>query len=115
MCNPPYYISSADLLASAAFKSRPPRSACTGAEVEMVTPGGEVFFISRMIDESKNLGVRCQWYSSKLGKSSSVETVVQKMKDVGIDNWAVKDLMQGSKTKRWAIAWSWGNLRPTEV
>ncbi|KAL9627936.1 MAG: hypothetical protein Q9164_007446, partial [Protoblastenia rupestris] len=114
MCNPPFYISLADLLASAAFKSRSPRSACTGAEVEMVTPGGEVAFISRMIEESKSLGVRCKWYSSMLGKSSSVETVVQKMKDVGIDNWAVKDLVQGSKTKRWAVAWSWGSLRPTE-
>ncbi|KAL9129432.1 MAG: hypothetical protein Q9217_002106 [Psora testacea] len=115
LCNPPFYASSADLIASAASKSRPPYSACTGADVEMVTPGGEVAFVSRMIDESKNLDERCQWYTSMLGKSNSVETVLQRLRNAGVDNWAVKDLVQGSKTKRWAVAWSWGSLRPTEV
>ncbi|KAL9103040.1 MAG: hypothetical protein Q9163_001870 [Psora crenata] len=115
MCNPPFYASSADLVASAASKSRPPHSACTGADVEMVTPGGEVAFVSRMIDESKGLGERCMWYTSMLGKSSSVEAVVQRIRAAGMDNWAVKDLVQGSKTRRWAVAWSWGSLRPPEA
>ena len=114
-CNPPFYASTADLMASAASKSRPPHSACTGADAEMVTPGGEVGFVARMIDESKNLGERCQWYTSMLGKSSSVDIVVKKIRDAAVDNWAVKDLVQGSKTKRWAVAWSWGALRPSEV
>ncbi|KAJ4359145.1 hypothetical protein N0V85_009474, partial [Neurospora sp. IMI 360204] len=35
MCNPPFYSSPSDLLSSAAKKSRPPLTACTGAEVEM--------------------------------------------------------------------------------
>lgn len=115
MCNPPFYTSTADLQASAASKSRPPHSACTGADVEMVTPGGEVAFVSRMIDESKNLGERCQWYTSMLGKASSVEAVVQLLKNAGVDNWAVKDLVQGNRTKRWVVGWSWGSLRPSEV
>ena len=115
MCNPPFYSSAADLQASAAAKSRPPNSACTGAEVEMITPGGEVGFVSRMIDESKVLDERCQWFTSMLGKASSVEAIIRKAKEAGVDNWAVKDLVQGNKTKRWAIAWSWWSLRPTEV
>lgn len=115
MCNPPFYASTADLITSAAAKSRPPHSACTGADVEMVTPGGEVAFVSRMIDESKSLRERCQWYTSMLGKYSSVETIVQNFRGVGVTNWAVKDLVQGNKTKRWAVAWSWGNLRPGQV
>ena len=115
MCNPPFYASSADLLASAASKSRPPRSACTGADVEMVTPGGEVAFVSCIIAESKRLGRRCQWYTSLLGKSSSIEPVVERLKEAGADNWAATDLVQGYRTRRWAIAWSWGSLRPTEV
>lgn len=80
----------------------------------MVTLGGEVAFVGQMIDESRHLRDRCQWYTSMLGKASSVEKIVQKLKDVGIQHWAVKDLVQGNKTKRWCIAWSWANMRPNE-
>ena len=115
ICNPPFYSSSSDLLQSAAAKSRPPYSACTGAPVEMVTPGGEVAFVSRMIDESATLRTRCQWYTTMLGKYSSVEIIVQNLHGAGVDNWAVKDLVQGNKTRRWAVAWSWGSMRPKQV
>lgn len=81
----------------------------------MVTPGGEVAFVSRMVDESRQLKDRCQWFTSMLGKSSSVETICQKLTTVGITNWAIRDLVQGSKTRRWAVAWSWQDLRPSEV
>lgn len=81
----------------------------------MVTPGGEIAFVSRMIDESKVLKDRCQWYSSMLGKYSSVEIVVGNLRGAGVDNWAVKDLVQGNKTRRWAVAWSWGSMRPSHV
>ena len=115
MCNPPFYASDADLLTSAAEKSRPPHSACTGAEVEMVTPGGEVAFVSRMIEESLVMKERVQWYSSMLGKLSSVNTVTEGLKEKGVDNWAVKEFVQGEKTRRWGVAWSWGDLRPSMV
>ena len=115
ICNPPFYSSTSDLLSSAAAKARPPHSACTGADVEMVTPGGEIAFVSRMIDESKGLKDRCQWYTSMLGKYSSVEIIVDNLRGAGIDNWAVKDLVQGNKTRRWAVAWSWGSMRPSQV
>ena len=81
----------------------------------MVTPGGEVAFVSRMIDESKVLKDRCQWYTSMLGKYSSVEIIVENLRGAGVDNWAVKDLVQGNKTRRWAVAWSWESLRPSHV
>ena len=115
MCNPPFYSSTADLLSSAAAKSRPPHSACTGADIEMVTPGGEIAFVSRMIDESKILGDRCQWYTSMLGKYSSVEVIIENLGAAGVHNWAVKDLVQGNKTRRWTVGWSWGSIRPSQV
>ena len=115
ICNPPFYSSTSDLLSSAAAKSRPPRSACTGADIEMVTPGGEIAFVSRMIDESKVLQDRCQWYTSMLGKYSNVEIVVGNLRGAGVDNWAVKDLVQGNKTRRWAVGWSWRSMRPSHV
>ncbi|MCJ1223790.1 hypothetical protein MMC12_000433 [Toensbergia leucococca] len=112
ICNPPFYASVSELLASAASKSRPPYSACTGAEIEMVTPGGEVAFVTCIIEESVRLRERCQWYTSMLGKLSSVPVLVEKLKGAGVGNWGVKEFVQGGKTRRWGIAWSWGKLRP---
>lgn len=88
---------------------------CTGAEVEMVTSGGEVAFVKRMIDESLQLRDRVQWYTSMLGKLSSINAVVEMLIKHGITNFAVTEFEQGSKTKRWAVAWSWGDRRPAMV
>lgn len=88
---------------------------CTGAEVEMVTRGGEVAFVKQMIDESLQLRERVQWYTSMLGKLSSINVLVETLIKHGIANFAVTEFEQGSKTKRWAVAWSWGDRRPAMV
>ena len=81
----------------------------------MVTDGGEVAFVSRLIEESCVLRERVQWYTSLLGKSSSVGSIVEKLKKKGVENWAVKTFVQGERTRRWGVAWSWGDLRPNMV
>ncbi|KAL2014481.1 hypothetical protein VTN00DRAFT_2006 [Thermoascus crustaceus] len=113
MCNPPFYESQDEMVASAEAKARPPFSACTGAEVEMVTPGGEIAFVSRMIEESLQLQTRVQWFTTMLGKLSSVSVIVEKLIERKNNNYAVTEFVQGTKTRRWAVAWSWGDLRPT--
>ncbi|GFF43305.1 putative methyltransferase-like protein C27D7.08c [Aspergillus udagawae] len=113
MCNPPFYASREEMIASAQAKERPPFSACTGAEVEMVTGGGEIAFVYRMIEESLHLRERVVWYTSMLGKLSSVSVIVEKLTEHGNNNYAVTEFVQGSKTKRWAVAWSWTDLRPS--
>ncbi|GIK03940.1 hypothetical protein Aspvir_008015 [Aspergillus viridinutans] len=113
MCNPPFYASREEMIASAQAKERPPFSACTGAEVEMVTAGGEIAFVHRMIEESLRLRERVVWYSSMLGKLSSVSVIVERLMEHGNNNYAVTEFVQGSKTKRWAVAWSWTDLRPS--
>lgn len=112
MCNPPFYASRDEMIASAEAKERPPFSACTGAEVEMVTPGGEVEFVIRMIEESIQLGEKVLWYTTMLGKLSSVSVIVEKLIGHGNHNYAVTEFVQGSKTRRWAVAWSWTDMRP---
>ncbi|WEW57020.1 methyltransferase [Emydomyces testavorans] len=79
----------------------------------MVTAGGEVAFVTRMIEESLKLGKKIQWYTSMLGKLSSVTTLIEKLLEAGNQNWAITEFVQGSQTRRWAIAWSWRDLRPT--
>ena len=81
----------------------------------MVVPGGEVAFVSRMIDESVVLKEQVQWYTSMLGKASSIIEVVGRLKTVGAHNWAVTEFVQGQKTRRWAVGWSWGDMRPRQV
>lgn len=81
----------------------------------MVTEGGEIAFVYRMIEESLHLRERVVWYSSMLGKLSSVSVIVEKLMEHGNNNYAVTEFVQGSKTKRWAVAWSWTDLRPSMV
>ncbi|TQN70341.1 U6 small nuclear RNA (adenine-(43)-N(6))-methyltransferase, partial [Colletotrichum shisoi] len=114
MCNPPFYTSEEDLLDSAQKKSRPPLTACTGAPVEMVSDGGEVGFVGRMLEESLVLRDRVQWYTSMFGKQSSLEEFVNVLREKAIDNYAVTEFVQGNKTRRWAVAWSFGPMRPSE-
>ncbi|MCJ1309514.1 hypothetical protein MMC25_003174 [Agyrium rufum] len=112
MCNPPFYNSEASLLSSAAAKSRPPHSACTGAAVEMVTLGGEVAFVTRMIEESCILREQVQWYTSMLGKLGSISALIETLKGKRCGNWAVTEFVQGERTRRWGLAWSWRDMRP---
>ncbi|EGS21316.1 uncharacterized protein CTHT_0031710 [Thermochaetoides thermophila DSM 1495] len=114
MMNPPFYSSEDDMLESAKRKSRPPMSACTGARVEMVCDGGEVAHVCRLLSESLILRERVSWYTSMLGKLSSLEILVEKLRTHGIDNYAVTEFIQGTKTRRWALGWSFGPMRPAE-
>ncbi|KAF7713212.1 Uncharacterized protein PECH_001608 [Penicillium ucsense] len=113
MCNPPFYASEHDMLSSAETKSHVPFSACTGAAVEMIVEGGETAFVARMIEESRQLQDRIQWYTSMLGKLSSITALVEVLIEYGNNNYAVTEFVQGNKTKRWALAWSWGDRRPS--
>ncbi|RAO66719.1 hypothetical protein BHQ10_002731 [Talaromyces amestolkiae] len=112
MCNPPFYESEDELVSSADAKSRPPFSACTGAAVEMITPGGEVAFIESLIKQSLVLKTQVLWYTSMFGKLSSVSVILQKLLDIGIHNWAVTEFVQGRGTRRWAVGWSFSDWRP---
>lgn len=87
---------------------------CTGTDFEMITPGGEVAFVTQMLEESRALANRVKWFTSMLGKLSSAITLAENLKDLGVGNYAVTELVQG-RTKRWAIAWSWQDRRPAMV
>lgn len=81
----------------------------------MVTSGGELDFVTRMIEESIQLGEKVLWYTTMLGKLSSVSVIVEKLISHNNHNYAVTEFVQGSKTRRWAVAWSWTDLRPAMV
>jgi 23S rRNA (adenine1618-N6)-methyltransferase len=114
MLNPPFYESAEEMASSTEKKALPPHSFCTGSENEMVTRGGEIAFVSSLIassslPENRN---RVRWFTSMLGKFSSLEPLIEELGMRGVDNYAVHDLVMGGKTRRWVLAWSWMDWRP---
>jgi 23S rRNA (adenine1618-N6)-methyltransferase len=112
MCNPPFYSSEEDMAAAYELKTLSPSAICTGSTNEMICAGGDIGFVERILEESLKLRGRVRWYSSMLGRLASLQMFVAKLKENGITNYAVTNLKAGRKTRRWAVAWSFGDLRP---
>ncbi|KAF9478453.1 hypothetical protein BDN70DRAFT_933402 [Pholiota conissans] len=123
MCNPPFYTSAKEVMELAEEKELPPNAVCTGADIEMIySGGGEAGFVGRMVEESMRFKTKCKWYTSMLGKMSSILSIVKLLHDNSvtvaltlasslllttskITNYAITEFVQG-QTRRWAIAWS---------
>ncbi|OBZ66401.1 putative methyltransferase-like protein C27D7.08c [Grifola frondosa] len=110
MCNPPFYRDREEMVKSAEGKESAPNAVLTGADVELITPGGEVAFVGKMILESLHIQKHCRWYTSMLGKMSSLKDLAALLREHQIDNYAISDLVQG-QTRRWVMAWSFGDAR----
>lgn len=111
MCNPPFYSSEEEVKESAGLKELRPNAVCTGAPVEMIyTAGGEAGFVGTMVRESLAFKERCKWYTSMLGKLSSVVEILELIEKHKIPNYAVTEFVQG-QTRRWAVAWSFSDSR----
>ncbi|CAO1632017.1 unnamed protein product [Sympodiomycopsis kandeliae] len=110
MCNPPFYTDRSEMEQSLRSKAAPPSAACSGTEGEMITLGGEVAFVTRIIDESMQLQSRVIWYTSMLGKLSSVPTLLQTLRAREIDNYGVTEFIQG-QTRRWCLIWGFTQHR----
>jgi 23S rRNA A1618 N6-methylase RlmF len=86
MCNPPFYDTSeqprgrADL--GEALGVAAPR--CAAVHTEMFTPGGEVGFVSALIDESLFLGRAVGWYSSLVGRKASLAPLIRKLDEARV-------------------------------
>ncbi|XPS78201.1 23S rRNA (adenine(1618)-N(6))-methyltransferase [Ascochyta lentis] len=116
LCNPPFFADSAEMEKSLSGegKATGPNAICTGSNNEMVCPGGDLGFVTRIVNESLLMRDKVRWYSSMLGKLSSAKAVVELLKSNAVTNWAVGVLDPGTKagTKRWVVAWSFGDMRP---
>lgn len=117
ICNPPFFTDTNDMASSlkGEGKSWKPNAICTGADVEMVCEGGDLGFATKIVNESLVLKEKVQWYTSMLGKLSSAKAVLDLLKKHGVTNWAVGVVDTGAATKRWVVAWSFGDVRPRNV
>ncbi|KAF2261290.1 hypothetical protein CC78DRAFT_535753 [Lojkania enalia] len=114
ICNPPFFENEKDMHNSlkGEGKSSKPNAVCTGSEGEMICAGGDLGFVTRLVHESLALRDKVTWYSSMLGKMNSAKAIINLLKKHGVSNWAVGCLEPGGVTKRWIVAWSFGDLRP---
>ncbi|CAH1230766.1 METTL16 [Branchiostoma lanceolatum] len=108
MCNPPFYAN--DLEAQGLMPDRGserplPSSISTASEAERVACGGEVGHVGRIILESLQLQQRIGFYTSMLGKKSSLKPLKEMLKEKGIENFACTEFCQG-RTMRWGIVWT---------
>ncbi|KAJ3564985.1 hypothetical protein NP233_g7933 [Leucocoprinus birnbaumii] len=109
MCNPPFYSSRAEIAHSTEFKELPPSGVCTGADTEMIYPaGGEAAFIGQMVDESERHGAKCRWFTTMIGKLSTMSEIIVMLRKRSVRTYAISEFVQG-QTRRWGIAWSYSN------
>ncbi|WWD17985.1 hypothetical protein CI109_102431 [Kwoniella shandongensis] len=105
ICNPPFFGSEEEMRHGQELKAQGSHAAPTAAINELITPGGEVAFIGKMIEESLRTGTRCEWYTSLIGKFSSLAPLIDLLRKHKIDNYLLKSIKQ-AKTTRWILGWS---------
>lgn len=103
MCNPPFFESDGD--GEKIAKVLPPRNAPSGNDSELKTMGGEVSFVTKMIEESVDLGNRIKIYSTMIGRKTDLFSLKKLIRSKNIENMTWTEFCQGHTT-RWGLAWS---------
>ncbi|GAM18807.1 hypothetical protein SAMD00019534_019820 [Acytostelium subglobosum LB1] len=101
MCNPPFF----DSLDQTKLN---PKTVCTGSDSELVTEGGELEFVKKMIQDSLFLRTRIRAYSTLLGRKKNLKLVVKDLQANNIKTIRTTELTQG-KCSRWAVLWTLEN------
>ncbi|WCJ27941.1 Ribosomal RNA large subunit methyltransferase F [Euphorbia peplus] len=98
MCNPPFF----ENMDEAGLN---PKTACGGTPEEMVCPGGEKAFITRIIEDSAVSKESFRWYTSMVGRKANLKFLTSKLREVGVTIVKTTEFVQG-RTCRWGLAWS---------
>ncbi|KAG5884627.1 hypothetical protein JTB14_023821 [Gonioctena quinquepunctata] len=109
MCNPPFFASTQEL--HPGFNSRslcrpkPKNSFCASVN-EVVVKGGEMDFISKLINESKELGKRVQIYTTMMGHKRTLPQLKKLLREAQVTSFKDTEFCQGNTT-RWGLAWTY--------
>lgn len=71
---------------------------------ELWCEGGELRFLLTMIEESRNYRKNCGWFTSLVSKEKNLGKLTAKLKSVGISEYRIIEMHQGTKTSR-ILAW----------
>lgn len=127
ICNPPFHASKEDAVASTMRKNknlsitgRGQKSLNFGGRAhELWCDGGELSFISRMIEESMIYRDNVYWFTTLVSQEKHLKLLQQKLKKSGVTEVVILPMSQGQKKSR-ILAWtylkseqrvSWQNMR----
>jgi len=115
MCNPPFFGSLKEIHAGSVNKDGSSSSSSEGLPAapqtphgcvdEVITPGGELTFVTAMVRDSLVLREKVGWYTSMVGKKSSLRKVLAVLREAGVRNVRTTEFLQG-RTTRWGVGWS---------
>ena len=98
MCNPPFYASKEEV----GVNPHIPKDA---TDMEIITPGGECEFISRIVRESLQLQRTILLYTSLVAKKHTLKPILRLLREANVPSIATPVMGQG-RTLRWCICWS---------
>ncbi|CAG9813635.1 unnamed protein product [Phaedon cochleariae] len=108
MCNPPFFASTQELGSGMNTRNlsrpRPKNSFCASVN-EVVVKGGEVDFISCLINESKEVGEAVKIYSTMVGHKKYLPQLKKLLREVQVTSFKETEFCQGNTT-RWGLAWT---------
>ncbi|XP_074641326.1 U6 small nuclear RNA (adenine-(43)-N(6))-methyltransferase-like [Tubulanus polymorphus] len=109
MCNPPFFANNLEAYSLTTTRKpderSEPNSINTAEEVESITDGGEIAFVTKIIMDSIKLRDKVKVYTTMLGKKSSVGKLKQILGENKIKNISSYEFAQG-KTMRYGLAWT---------
>ena len=113
ICNPPFHASQAEAKSSSIRKlSNLKQKKITtpilnfgGQQAELWCEGGEEQFVTNMINQSKQFGNSCFWFSTLISKQSILKRVEATLKNMQAVEVKIIPMGQGNKTSR-VVAWT---------
>ncbi len=114
MCNPPFHDSQATAAASSERKRRNlglndnPQLNFGGQQQELWCEGGEVAFITTLIQESKAFARQVMWFTTLVSKGNNLPGLYRVLQQVGVEKVVKVEMAQGQKQSRF-IAWTFQN------
>lgn len=113
ICNPPFHSSPGDAESGTlrklnnlnSEKISTPVLNFGGQNRELWTPGGEEFFVNKMIEESAQYRENCFWFTTLISKKQSLPAVYKLLKKSGTAEVRTINMSQGQKISR-IVAWT---------
>lgn len=115
MCNPPFHASLEESLSGSRRKWRalgkadPKRKLPVlnfgGQAAELWCEGGEIRFVTQLVNESIAVAKQVLWFSTLVSKASNLPLIQTALKKAGVQESQVVEMSQGQKRSRF-VAWT---------
>ncbi|QDF65438.1 23S rRNA (adenine(1618)-N(6))-methyltransferase RlmF [Shewanella sp. SNU WT4] len=116
LCNPPFHESAQAATQAATRKvnnlglakgqAAEPKLNFGGQANELWCQGGELGFLTNMINESREFSHQCLWFTSLVSKGENLAPCRKLLTQLGADEVKVIEMQQGNKLTR-VLAWSY--------